>query len=252
MTQADRPAPAPGAVIIEVDDLFKHFTTPAGKQVPVLQGINLTLSEGEIVTLLGQSGCGKSTLLRCVAGLIAPSQGVVRYRGTPLNGANPGVTMVFQTFALLPWLTVRANVELGLEARAVPPARRHERAQQAIERIGLKGFEAAYPRELSGGMCQRVDLARALVVEPDALLMDEPFSALDVLTGANLRSDLLDLWATKDFPTKAILMVTHDARVASLADRVINLFDGMVADDAAIVPIRRSLNGVRDVLELRG
>ncbi len=224
MTQTDSPAPAAGAVILEVDDLSKHFTTPEGKQVPVLSHITLTLREGEIVALLGQSGCGKSTLLRCVAGLIAPSQGTVRYRGTSLNGANPGVTMVFQSFALLPWLTVRANVELGLEARDVPPAKRHEKAQQAIDRIGLKGFESAYPRELSGGMCQRVDFARALVVEPDALLMDEPFSALDVLTGANLRGDLLDLWASADFPTKAILMVTHNIEEAvQMADRIILL-----------------------------
>jgi NitT/TauT family transport system ATP-binding protein len=224
VTQPGPPIPAPGGVIIEVDDLCKHFTTPAGKQVPVLHGINLTVSEGEIVAILGQSGCGKSTLLRCIAGLIGPSQGVVRYRGDALNGANPGVTMVFQTFALLPWLTVRANVELGLEARDVPPARRHDRAQQAIDRIGLKGFESAYPRELSGGMCQRVDFARALVVQPDVLLMDEPFSALDVLTGANLRNDLLDLWASKGFPTKSIVMVTHNIEEAvQMADRIIVL-----------------------------
>ncbi len=224
VTQAGRPAPAPGAVVIEVEDLSRDFTTPAGKQVPVLRGINLTLSEGEIVVLLGQSGCGKSTLLRCIGGLIAPSRGTVRYRGKPLNGANPGVTMVFQSFALLPWLNVSANVQVGLEARAVPPARRQQQAQQAIDRIGLTGFESAYPRELSGGMCQRVDFARALVVEPDALLMDEPFSALDVLTGANLRADLLELWASPDFPTKAILMVTHNIEEAvQMADRIIML-----------------------------
>jgi NitT/TauT family transport system ATP-binding protein len=224
VTQAGRPVPAPGAVIIEVDNLSKDFTTPAGKQVPVLRDINLSLREGEIVVLLGQSGCGKSTLLRCIGGLIVPTHGTVRYRGTPLNGANPGVTMVFQSFALLPWLTVSANVQVGLEARAVPPAKRQQQAQQAIDRIGLTGFESAYPRELSGGMCQRVDFARALVVEPDALLMDEPFSALDVLTGANLRADLLELWASPGFPTKAILMVTHNIEEAvQMADRVIML-----------------------------
>ncbi len=224
MTQADRPAPPPGAVIIEVEDLSKDFITPAGKQVPVLRGINLTVREGEIVVLVGQSGCGKSTLLRCIGGLIAPSQGTVRYRGKPLKGANPGVTMVFQNFALLPWLNVFANVQVGLEARAVPPSQRQQRAQQAIDRIGLKGFESAYPRELSGGMCQRIDFARALVVEPDALLMDEPFSALDVLTGANLRADLLGLWASKNFPTKAILMVTHNIEEAvQMADRIVML-----------------------------
>ena len=224
MTKPDPPASAPGAVIIEVDNLSKEFVMPAGKQVPVLRGINLTLREGEIVVLVGQSGCGKSTLLRCIGGLIAPSQGTVRYRGAPLNGANPGVTMVFQNFALLPWLNVAANVQVGLEARAVPPAKRRQQAQQALDRIGLTGFESAFPRELSGGMCQRVDFARALVVEPDVLLMDEPFSALDVLTGANLRADLLDLWASTEFPTKAILMVTHNIEEAvQMADRIIML-----------------------------
>ncbi|MGH3270323.1 MAG: ABC transporter ATP-binding protein, partial [Trebonia sp.] len=143
----------------------------------MLEGVSCTLSEGEIVALLGKSGSGKSTLLRCVAGLIPPSSGTVFYRGTPLTGANPGVSMVFQTFALLPWLTVQQNVELGLEARGVPPAERAERALRAIDTIGLDGFESAYPKELSGGMRQRVGFDRAIVSEPDALLMDEPLSA---------------------------------------------------------------------------
>ena len=212
------------ASIVEVDHVTKAFTTPDGQALPVLDGISLTLREGEIVALLGKSGSGKSTLLRCIAGLIAPSSGTVSYRGTPLNGANPGVSMVFQSFALLPWLTVQQNVELGLEAQAVPEAERRERALKAIDLIGLDGFESAYPKELSGGMRQRVGFARALVVEPDALLMDEPFSALDVLTAENLRSELTRLWEGSQFPTKSILVVTHNIEEAVLlADRILVL-----------------------------
>jgi NitT/TauT family transport system ATP-binding protein len=210
-----------GAVIFAVDHLTKHFTSPDGQPLPVLEDISLRLHEGEIVALLGKSGSGKSTLLRCIAGLIAPTSGTVSYRGTPINGANPGVAMVFQSFALLPWLTVQANTELGLQARAVPPAERQKRALQMIDLIGLDGFEQAYPKELSGGMRQRVGFARALVVQPDALLMDEPFSALDVLTAENLRTELLSLWGGKDFPTKAILIVTHNIEEAvQMADRI--------------------------------
>jgi NitT/TauT family transport system ATP-binding protein len=214
-------ATAAGDVIIEVSDVHKNFTSPDGSALPVLDGINLTLHAGEIVALLGKSGSGKSTLLRCIAGLIAPSSGAVTYRGKPLTGANPGVAMVFQSFALLPWLTVRSNVEMGLEARGVAPDERRARAERAIDRIGLDGFESAYPKELSGGMRQRVGFARALVVEPDALLMDEPFSALDVLTAENLRTELLHLWSGPAFPTKAILIVTHNIEEAVLmADRI--------------------------------
>src|SRR6202023_2702137 len=149
------------------------------------------------------------------------TEGTVTSRGEPLNGANPGVAMVFQSFALLPWLTVQANTEMGLEARGMPPAERHPRALKMIDLIGLDGFEQAYPKELSGGMRQRVGFARALVVEPDALLMDEPFSALDVLTAENLRTELLNLWGGNDFPTKAILIVTHNIEEAVLmADRI--------------------------------
>ena len=208
-------------VIIEVSEVTKSYTSPDGRPLPVLDGISFELSEGEIIALLGRSGSGKSTLLRCIAGLIAPTSGVVRYRGATLNGANPGVAMVFQSFALLPWLTVLQNVELGLEARGFPRAERRERAVQAIDRIGLDGFESAYPKELSGGMRQRVGFARALVVQPDALLMDEPFSALDVLTAQNLRTELLKLWAESDFPTRSMLIVTHNIEEAViLADRI--------------------------------
>jgi len=210
-----------GEVIIEASHVTKHFTTPGGHPLPVLDDISLQLHAGEIVALLGKSGSGKSTLLRCIAGLIATTTGVISCRGTPINGANPGVAMVFQTFALLPWLTVQANTEMGLEARGMPPAERHRRAAAMIDLIGLDGFEQAYPKELSGGMRQRVGFARALVVEPDALLMDEPFSALDVLTAENLRNELLNLWRGKDFPTRAILIVTHNIEEAvQMADRI--------------------------------
>jgi len=207
--------------IVRVAHVNKDFTLPDGSPLPVLRDIDFELREGEIIALLGKSGSGKSTLLRCIAGLIAPTSGTVEYRGSPVTGANPGVAMVFQSFALLPWLTVRANVEMGLEARGVAPAERRERAEQVIDLIGLDGFESAYPKELSGGMRQRVGFARALVVQPDALLMDEPFSALDVLTGENLRTELLSLWATRNFPTKAMLIVTHNIEEAvQLADRI--------------------------------
>ena len=213
-----------GAVIVQAESVTKTFTTPDGHALPVLEGVSFTLSEGEIVALLGKSGSGKSTLLRCVAGLIPPSSGSVSYRGTPLTGANPGVAMVFQTFALLPWLTVRQNVELGLEARGVAGAERAERALRAIDLIGLDGFESAYPKELSGGMRQRVGFARAIVTEPDALLMDEPFSALDVLTAENLRGELVKLWEGHGAPIKSILIVTHNIEEAVLlADRVLVL-----------------------------
>jgi NitT/TauT family transport system ATP-binding protein len=218
---ADRSPPASSPSIIEVSHVTKTFTSPDGSPLPVLDDISLSLHEGEIVALLGRSGSGKSTLLRCIAGLIAPTSGEVSYRGVPLNGANPGVSMVFQSFALLPWLTVAQNVELGLEAQGVGAAERKERAEAAIDRIGLDGFESAFPKELSGGMRQRVGFARALVVEPDALLMDEPFSALDVLTALNLRVELLRLWSEPDFPTKAMLIVTHNIEEAVvLADRI--------------------------------
>ena len=213
-----------GPVILEARGVTKVFSTPDGRALPVLDGVSLTLREGEIVALLGRSGSGKSTFLRCIAGLIAPSAGTVSYRGSPLNGANPGVAMVFQSFALLPWLTVQQNVELAMEAREVPLAARRERALHAIDLIGLDGFESAYPKELSGGMRQRVGFARALAVEPDALLMDEPFSALDVLTAGNLRGELIRLWEGKEFPVKAVLIVTHNIEEAvQLADRILVL-----------------------------
>jgi len=210
--------------LISVRGLSKSFAGPSGRAITVLDDINLDVAEGEFVALLGRSGSGKSTLLRCIAGLIAPSAGQVMFRGVRLTGSNRETTMVFQTFALLPWLTVQENVELGLEARGVATAQRTERALRAIDIVGLDGYESAYPKELSGGMRQRVGFARALVVEPAALLMDEPFSALDVLTSENLRGELLELWEGQRFPTKTIVMVTHNIEEAVLlADRILVL-----------------------------
>ncbi|TCT11132.1 AAA-associated domain-containing protein [Paralcaligenes ureilyticus] len=190
----------------------------------VLDDVNLTLSENEIVGLLGRSGSGKSTLLRIIAGLIKPTGGTVTYRGESLQGPAEGVAMVFQTFALFPWLTVLQNVEAGLEALGVNPQERRKRALAAIDLIGLDGFENAYPRELSGGMRQRVGFARALVVDPTLLLMDEPFSALDVLTAETLRTDLLDLWNEGQLKIKSVLIVTHNIEEAVfMCDRILVL-----------------------------
>jgi NitT/TauT family transport system ATP-binding protein len=216
--------PARRGPLISVRALSKSFSGPDGHPVPVLEGITLDVAEGEFVALLGRSGSGKSTLLRCIAGLMAPTSGEVLFRGQRLVGTNRDTTMVFQTFALLPWLTVQQNVEIGLEARKVPPGPRSERALRAIDLVGLDGYESAYPKELSGGMRQRVGFARALVVEPAALLMDEPFSALDVLTSENLRGELLELWEGQRFPTKTMVMVTHNIEEAVLlADRILVL-----------------------------
>jgi NitT/TauT family transport system ATP-binding protein len=210
--------------LISVRSLSKSFAGPGGRALPVLDDINLDVAEGEFVALLGRSGSGKSTLLRCIAGLMAPTSGEVLFRGRRLTGTNRDTAMVFQTFALMPWLTVQQNVELGLEARGVPLAERTERALRAIDIVGLDGYESAFPKELSGGMRQRVGFARALVVEPAALLMDEPFSALDVLTSENLRGELLELWEGHRFPTKTIVMVTHNIEEAVLlADRILVL-----------------------------
>jgi len=208
--------------IIELKSVGKSFKSADGSARSVLEGVDFRLAEGEIVSLLGQSGSGKSTLLRIMAGLINADAGDVRYREQPLYGPARGVSMVFQSFALFPWLTVQQNVELGLEARGVAPTEREKRAAAAIQLIGLTGFEGALPRELSGGMRQRVGIARALVVEPEVLLMDEAFSALDVLTGERLREDILELWTSKSMPTKAILVVSHNIEEAVLmADRVL-------------------------------
>jgi NitT/TauT family transport system ATP-binding protein len=208
--------------IIEVVNVRKSFKTGDRQEILALDDINFRMNAGEIVAILGKSGSGKSTLLRAIAGLVHPTQGTVFYRGQPVLGPARGISMVFQSFALLPWLTVLQNVELGLEAQGIDRDERRERALKTIDTIGLDGFESALPKELSGGMRQRVGFARALVVNPDILLMDEPFSALDVLTADNLKSDLLDLWETKKTGLHGILFVTHNIEEAVLlADRII-------------------------------
>ena len=215
-------AKAPPLLII--DDVSQNYGRGGDKGTVVLDHISLTLKEGEIVGLLGRSGCGKSSLLRIVSGLNRPSGGEVRYCGEKVTGPVDGVAMVFQSFALFPWLTVLANVELGLRAKGAPREEARKSALQAIDIIGLDGFENAYPKEISGGMRQRVGFARALVVAPSILLMDEPFSALDVLTAETLRTDLLDLWVEGRMPIKSILMVTHNIEEAVLmCDRIIVL-----------------------------
>jgi NitT/TauT family transport system ATP-binding protein len=215
---------AAGQALIEVRNVRQAFPRPSGAERVVIDKVNMSLREHEIVGLLGRSGCGKSTLLRIVAGLAHASAGEVVYLGKPIEGPAEGIAMVFQTFALFPWLTVLENVEAGLEAQGVAEREMRKRALAAIDLIGLDGFESAYPRELSGGMRQRVGLARALVVNPAVLLMDEPFSALDVLTAETLRTDLIELWNEGKLPIRSILMVTHNIEEAVLmCDRILML-----------------------------
>jgi NitT/TauT family transport system ATP-binding protein len=212
--------------LLELRNVSRSFPRSSGGELLVLDDVNLTLKEGEIVGLLGRSGSGKSTLLRLIAGLARPQGGTLTYMGAPIEGPAQGVAMVFQGFGLFPWMTVLENVELGLEALGLPEKEIRARALAAIDLIGLDGYESAYPRELSGGMRQRVGFARAVVVHPNILLMDEPFSALDVLTAENLRTDLIELWGKKQLPTKGIMLVTHNIEEAVLmCDRVL-LFSG--------------------------
>jgi NitT/TauT family transport system ATP-binding protein len=210
------------AQLLAVENVCKSFPKPDGGELLVLEHVNLTLKAGQIVGLLGRSGSGKSTLLRLIAGLDEPSSGDLAFRGAPIAGCASGIAMVFQSFALFPWLTVYENVALGLEAQHMEKAAIRKRSLAAIDLIGLDGFESAYPRELSGGMRQRVGFARALVVHPDILLMDEPFSALDVLTAETLRTDFLDLWAEGQMPIKGVILVTHNIEEAVLmCDRIL-------------------------------
>src|SRR6202140_1280052 len=220
---AERSAsPQLAAPLLRAIALCKTYRTPDHSGRLVLERIDFALREGEIVAILGKSGSGKSTFLRCLAGLVAPSEGRVEYRGAPVTSPVQGVAMVFQSFALFPWLTVLGNVELGLEAQGVSAAERRRRAVGAIDVIGLDGFESAYPKELSGGMRQRVGFARALVVNPDILLLDEPFSQLDVLTAGTFGGDLMDLWVERRLPPKGIILVSHNIEEAvEIADRII-------------------------------
>ena len=210
--------------IIRAQAVEKYYVQPDGSRIEVIAPVDLDVEPGKIIALLGPSGCGKSTLLRILTGLSKPSSGEVLWHGKPIASQNAGVAIVFQSFALFPWLTVLDNVEAPLEARGIGALERHKRALRILDTVGLDGFESAYPKELSGGMKQRVGFARALVVEPEVLFMDEPFSALDVLTAENLRGELLELWVNKKMPTKAIFIVTHYIEEAvMLADRIVVL-----------------------------
>ncbi len=223
--------------LIELSNVAKSFQSADGAPRTVLEHVEFALADGEIVALLGKSGSGKSTLLRIIAGLIPADSGRAVYRDKNIDGPAAGIAMVFQSFALFPWLTVRQNVELGLEAQGIAPAERERRAEAMLELIGLAGFGGALPRELSGGMRQRVGIARALVTNPDVLLMDEAFSALDVLTGETLRDDILDLWDDGRIQTKGILIVSHNIEEAvMMADRIIIMASdpGRIRDEIAI------------------
>jgi len=212
--------------LLELKQVSKSYIHAKGN-LRVLNEISFEVEKGEFIAIVGPSGSGKSTLLRIINGIVPASSGQVLYNGRQVDGINPECAMVFQSFALLPWLTVKANIDLGLEARRVPPAERERLVTHYIDKVGLDWFEEAYPRELSGGMRQRVGLARALAVEPAVLLMDEPFSALDALTAIGLREELLDLWQAADSQVKTIIMVTHIIEEAvELADRILVLSTG--------------------------
>jgi len=213
-----------GDAIIRAEKVEKYYAQPSENRIQVISATDLSILPGEILALLGPSGSGKSTMLRMLSGLSTPTAGQVYWHEKPIADAETNVSIVFQSFALFPWLTVLENVEAPLQARGVDPDERRARSTKMLDTVGLDGFEAAYPKELSGGMKQRVGFARALVVEPEVLFMDEPFSALDVLTAENLRSELLELWANKTMPTKAVFLVTHNIEEAVLlADRIVVL-----------------------------
>ncbi len=218
------PRPATPMHIIEARQIGKSYQQPDGRQIQVVAPVDISIEAGTILALLGPSGSGKSTLLRMLSGLAIPSTGNVLWHDTPMPQCHPNVAIVFQSFALFPWLTVLENVETPLLARGVGQEERRRRALQALDSVGLRNFETAYPKELSGGMKQRVGFARALAIEPEILFMDEPFSALDVLTAENLRGELMELWLAKKIPTRAIFLVTHNIEEAVLlADRIVVL-----------------------------
>jgi len=222
--------------LLELKNISKSFAHAQGS-LRVLEDVSFTIDEGQFVAIVGPSGCGKSTMLRIINGLMPATAGQVLYQGKQVDRINLECALVFQSFALMPWLSVKANVELGLEAQGMPLAEREKRAGIYIDKVGLDGFEEAYPRELSGGMKQRVGLARALAVEPRVLLMDEPFSALDALTAITLREELLDIWRSRDMPVHTIMIVTHIIEEAvELADRILVLsaHPGRVAADLQV------------------
>lgn len=228
--------PAATPILFELKNVTHKFTLPQG-DVMVLKNIQFSAREGEFLSIVGPSGAGKSTILRLISGLLKPTEGQVLYKEKTLQTINMEAAIVFQNFALLPWLTVAENVELGLEARSVEKSIRRKKTAFYIDKVGLAGYEEAYPRELSGGMKQRVGLARALAVEPEILLMDEPFSSLDALTSINLRDELLHIWSDRDFPVNTVVLVTHIIEEAiELADRVLVLSSrpGHIAGDIPI------------------
>jgi NitT/TauT family transport system ATP-binding protein len=249
------PAPAPAearGVLVRLEGVEQYY----GEKIKILGPIDLEVREGEFLSLVGPSGCGKSTLLRIVAGVLKPTTGTVRVGSRPLQGVNRRAAMVFQSFALFPWLKVIENVVVGLEARGLPPLERLKRAEKYIDLVGLSGYERAFPRELSRGMKQLVGLARALAVEPELLCMDEPFSALDVLTARTIRDLVLDLWASPAVMTKSILLVTHSIEEAvAMSDRVVVLKanPGRIADEVDLRglprPRRPDLPPVRETVD---
>lgn len=229
--------------MLELRHVHKSFFD-GGRAIPVLADLEATVRDREFLCIVGPSGCGKSTLLRMIMGLTPPTSGAILYDGRPVDGVNPNAAMVFQSFALLPWLTVQGNVELGLKARDLPDEEARRRAALYLDKVGLDGYEEAYPRELSGGMKQRAGLARALAVEPDLLLMDEPFAGLDALTSANLREEVLQLWSDHALPVHTVVMVTHIIEEAvMMADRVLVLAShpGRIVADVDI-PLERPRN----------
>ena len=210
--------------LCEIRNVSHDFPLPSGKPLHVLDDVTLGIRPNEIVAFLGPSGCGKSTIMRIMAGLIKPTRGAALYHGQPLDGLNPGVAIVFQSFALYPWMTVTQNVQLPLRAADLSPAEVQQRSEAAIRLVGLTGFEEAYPRELSGGMKQRVGMARALSIEPEILMLDEPFSQVDALTAESLRAEVIDIWSGKLRRLSSVVMVSHDiSEVAFMADRIILL-----------------------------
>ncbi|GBQ68986.1 nitrate/sulfonate/bicarbonate transporter ATP-binding protein [Ameyamaea chiangmaiensis NBRC 103196] len=237
---AEPPAPPshrPGEELVRVTACRQAYHKESLSDLVVLDAVDLTIRSGEIVGLLGRSGSGKSTLLRLIAGLLAPTEGTITWRGAPVRGPVEGIAMVFQSFALFPWLDVSQNIALALESRALATPERERMVREAIDLVGLGGYENAYPRELGGGMRQRVGIARALATRPDLMLMDEPFSTLDVLTAENLRTDLIELWAERKLPARSVMLVTHNIEEAVLlCDRIV-LFTanpGRVAHEIAV------------------
>ncbi len=227
--------------LLELEGVSKSFTS----EIVILDAISTRIEENTFVSFIGPSGCGKSTLLRIITGLIRPDAGRILYRGREVQGVNPKTSMVFQSFALFPWLTVAENVALGLEAQGIAPRQRLRRAEKYIDMVGLDGYERAYPKELSGGMKQRVGLARSLTTEPELLCMDEPFSALDVLTAANLREQMLDIWQSDKIVTRTIILVTHSVEEAVfMSDRIVvfaNKPGRIVADENITLPRPRKM-----------